>query len=149
MVESKRRPAGRPKRIPDLFTSEQKKIYLAKIPIPQPWFRSPEDYDAISVTTFEEWPDAARQALREICVAVRRYLSSYESSLRGVAQRTSVTMMLVSWPSSSRRLRSNKMSPQRVLHRAQSKWRLSGRCRAFPPLQCSAPLYSLEGDLRS
>jgi hypothetical protein len=49
---------------------EQKEIYRGSKAIPQPWFRTPEDYEAIRhlvtdepqlFNTFKEWLDAANQ----------------------------------------------------------------------------------------
>lgn len=48
----------------------RKRFIVARMPIPQPWFRTPEDYAAIRrlvtdepqlFNTFEEWLDAANQ----------------------------------------------------------------------------------------
>jgi hypothetical protein len=53
---------------PSLGPLSRKRLVMARMPIPQPWFRTPEDYEAIRhlVTdepqlfdTFEEWLDAA------------------------------------------------------------------------------------------
>jgi hypothetical protein len=50
--------------------SEQKRVIVARMPIPQPWFRTPEDYEAIRdlvidepqlLDTFEDWLDAANK----------------------------------------------------------------------------------------
>jgi hypothetical protein len=61
-----------------------------------------------------------------------RYSSIHNSSLRGVAQRTSVTTGQAFWPLSSRHLRNNEVTPQPT-SRMQSKCRRSRRGPAFPP----------------
>jgi hypothetical protein len=57
-----------PRRAPTLGLQSRKRFIMARMPMPQPWFRNPEDYEAIRhlVTdepqffdTFEEWLDAA------------------------------------------------------------------------------------------
>jgi hypothetical protein len=108
---------------PALGPLSTKRFIVARIPIPQPWFRTPEDYASVTSSRMNRSsltpsksglrrPTSGLKNSLRIALPSKRCSSIHESSRLGAAQRTSVTIERASWLSSSRRLRNNEIMLQ-------------------------------------